>query len=48
MSVYLAIITIMCIGEFGIVYKGYITRSILYLGQREKDIVAIKTLKGID
>ena len=34
-------------GEFGIVYKGYITRNIR-LEQMEKDIVAIKTLKGID
>lgn len=33
-------------GEFGIVYKGYITRNI-HSGEIVKDIVAVKTLKGI-
>ena len=44
----LHVVTITCpalhLGEFGIVYKGYITRN---RGEVVSDVVAIKTLKGI-
>ena len=38
-----ACIAVLYLGEFGIVYKGYLTKN---QGQVVSDIVAIKTLKG--